>query len=540
MISTPAALPLRDYQQDTIGKVIRAIGVEGIQRPAVVIPTGGGKTVIFAHMATRGMLILVHRDELATQAANKVRAACPHLSVGIVKAEQNDVHVDVIVGSVQTLRNPARLAMLPKINLVIVDEAHHAAADSYVSIMTALGCYAPNGTPAVGFSATLVRGDKRSLGKVWDKVVQQIDILDMIPEWLVDPRGIKVVIDGLSLADVKRSGGDFTNVSLSDFMLSADAQKVVADAYVEHAADRQGILFAPSKAAARAFADELNARGIKAAAIWDGMAKNDRRDTLKRFERGEVQVLCNCMILTEGYDAPWASCVVIARPTTSAALYVQMVGRGLRKSPGKVDALILDVVGASEEHDLATLADLSSRRVDKVEPGESLTGAAKRLKKAGHPALAGYVSHADVDLFKAAVSMWLRTEAGLYFIALPKTDDAPESLVFLWPTDTADVFHVGVCPQSGKGGSWIKKDVSLDDAMAWAEEAVKSVDAKSLTNRRAAWRKRKEAPSPAQVRFAQQLKIEVTPETSKPELSDLITIKLASRRLDPTLPKVSA
>jgi len=525
-----SSLPLRDYQQETITRVHAAL-LSGVQRPAVVIPTGGGKTVIFAHMATAGTLILVHRDELVNQAVAKLTAIKPALSIGIVKAARNDVGHDVIVGSVQTLRNPMRLAMLPKINLVIVDEAHHAAAKSYVEIMTGLGCYDDHGTPAVGFSATLVRGDKLSLGDVWQKVVQHIDILDMIPEWLVDPKGIKVTVDGLSLADVKRTRGDLSATSLSDLMLDADAQKIVADAYVKHASDRQGILFAPTKAAARAFADAFNAAGISTGAVWDGMSDEDRRLTLKRFEKGDLQVLANCMILTEGYDAPFASCVVIARPTTSAALYVQMVGRGLRIFPGKTDCLVLDVLGASEEHDLATLADLSSKRVDKVEPGETLTGAARRLKKAGHPALTGYVDHTQVDLFHQSVSMWLRTDAGLWFVALA------DRLVFLWPGSDAGLFHIGICPTRDSGGSWIRKDLQLSDAMAWAEQEVKALDQKTLTNRRATWRKRKQPPSPAQLDYAERLRIPVPTDTTKAVLSDLITVRVASRRLDHKLPK---
>jgi len=537
MLASPTALPLRGYQADTIKKVEAAIA-SGVQRPAVVIPTGGGKTVIFAHMCRPGTVILVHRDELVRQAVKKVREVKPELTVGVIKAEENEVGADVIVASVQTLHKPGRLALLPKPSQVIVDEAHHAAAKSYITIMEAAGCFEPGGTPAVGFSATLARSDSKGLGDVWEKVVQHIDILDLISDgWLVDVRGIKVVVDGESMADLKRTGKDFTDTSISEFMLTETAQKITVEAFLEHASDRQGMVFSPTKATARAFADTFNARGITSAAIWDGMPKTDRSLTLKRFEAGEIQVISNCMILTEGFDAPYASVVVIARPTTSAALYVQMVGRGLRTHPGKTDAIILDVVGATEDHELATLADLSSRRVDKVEPGETLTGAAKRLKKAGHPALAGYVSHADVDLFSKAVSMWLKTEAGLYFIALPKTESEPDSLIFIWPTATLDNYHVGVCPQSGKGGSWIQRDVSLEDAMSWAEETVKLADAKYLTNRRASWRKKKDPASPAQVRFATQLKIDVPDDCTKAQLSDMITVKLASRRLDPTLPK---
>lgn len=526
------SLPLRGYQQDTIDKA-HAAWASGLRRIAVVIPTGGGKTVIFAHMAVKGTLVLVHRDELINQAVDKLMNVKPELSIGVVKAARNDVRHDVIVASVQTLHKPMRLAMLPKINLVIVDEAHHAAAKTYMSILTGLGCFTETGPNAIGFSATLVRGDKLSLGDVWEKVVQHIDILDLITTgWLVDPRGIKVTVDGLSLSEVKRTRGDLSAVSLSDLMLDADAQDVVAAAYVKHASDRQGILFAPTVKAAQAFADAFRSHGIKTDAIWDGMGNENRALVLKRFAAGDIQVISNCMILTEGYDAPFASCVVIARPTTSAGLYVQMVGRGLRTFPGKPDCLVIDVLGTSEEHDLATLADLSSKRVDVVEPGETLTGAARRLKAAGHPALTGYVGHADVDLFRNAVSLWLKTEAGLWFIALEK------DLVFLWPGNQPDVFNVGVCPTSARGGQWVRTGLILSDAMELAEAVAREADhSKHLTTRKASWRRRKDYPTNKQLTFATQLHIKIPIDITKPGLADLITIKLASIRLDGDLPK---
>src|SRR5690606_18956576 len=132
------------------------------------------------------------------------------------------------------------------------------------------------------------------------------------------------------------------------------------------------------------------------------------------FETGELEVLVNCMVLTEGFDEPSASCAIIARPTKSAALYVQMVGRVLRKHPSKRDALVLDVVGASAEHRLATLSDLTSRRVKEVQPGESLAEAAARERKQGNPNLANYVVNTDdVDLFHRSPSVWLSTNEGI-------------------------------------------------------------------------------------------------------------------------------
>ena len=550
-------LPLREYQRTAIDK-IRDAWDTGVQRPAVVLPTGAGKTVIFSHLAREilkdrkggNVLILVHREELATQTVAKLHAIAPHLSVGVVKAERDEVDADVIVGSVQTLRKSARLERLPKITAVIVDECHHATADSYVKILRYVGCMdVESGTPAVGFTATMGRDDAKTakvgLGDIWQKIIFSMDILDMIPDgYLVDPRGIMVTIDGMSLAEAKIVKGDFSESSLSDLLLDADAQHTVAQAYAEHAKDRKGLLFAPTVKAAHAFADAFNAAGITTEVVHGSMSADDRRFVLKRFASGETQVLSNCMVLTEGFDQPDASAVVIARPTRSASLYVQMVGRVLRPFPGKADALVLDVVGATEDHTLATLADLSTGRVDTVEPGESLMGAAKRIAKRGVLGLARYaVGVKAVSLFERSKSVWAQTDAGLWFVSTGCGD--PEScdlatdgtcrghLVFLWPGSEPGTYRVGICPTYARGGRWVTdEDVDLSTAMAVGEQTVEATDSGFLTSKRAAWRRRNEPPSPAQVGYARRLGIEISDGITKSGLSDLINKVVASRRLD--------
>lgn len=527
-------LPLRDYQRAAIDAVSSAWD-RGIKRPAVVLPTGVGKTVILSHMiaehlALGGMigkaLVIVHREELINQTVAKLHDVAPDLKVGVVKAGRNEIiGYDVIVASIQTIRKPERLEQLKNIGLVIVDECHHAAADSYVSVMNALSDHAL----FVGFTATMDRGDKRSLVDVWSEVVYTRDVLDMIPEYLVDVQGRMVTIDGMSLNEAKVTRGDYSDSSLSDLLLDAGAQEIVAESYKTHASDRKGLLFAPTVKAAQAFSDALNKVGIKSAVVHGSMPDEERKLVIKRFIKGDVQVISNCMVLTEGFDVPEASCCVIARPTRSASLYVQMVGRVLRPFPGKADALVLDVVGASEDHTLATLADLSSKRVDKVEPGETLTGAARRLKKAGHPALAGYVDHIEVDLFKRSSSMWSKTDAGLWFIS------TKDELFFLWPGNEVGKFNVGRCPIYASGGSWIQRNVSLMAGMAWAEEAAKEADQGFITNRKASWRKRNEPPTAGQIRYAAKLGLVLPSDITKGALSDMITRKVASRRLDSKL-----
>jgi superfamily II DNA or RNA helicase len=547
-------LKLRDYQEDAVNTTFEAIAL-GTNRPAVVLPTGAGKTVIFSWMANKWVrdrksrvLILVHRDELATQTVEKLHAVAPTLKVGVVKGSRNEyANVDVIVGSVQTLRRFNRRAPILNIGLVIVDEAHHAAAESYRNVLDHFGCFTGQ-TPAVGFSATLVRSDKGDLSEVWQRVVCQRDILDLIPKYLCDVRGKLVTVDGLSLGEIKTTRGDFSESSLTDALLTAEAQRFVVDAFFEHARDRKTIVFTPTVAAARAFNAQFIASGVRSAVIWGTMPQEDRRLVLKQFASGELEVIVNCMVLTEGFDEPSASCAIIARPTKSAALYVQMVGRVLRKHPSKRDALVLDVVGASQDHKLATLADLTSRRVPEVEPGESLMEAATRERKRGNPNLSNYVVNTDdVDLFHRSPSMWLKTYEGVWFISTRcatvsvldgvcaitnNTRKCTGHIWFLWPdANELGTYKVGVRPSYGNGGKFLREGLDLETAMSWAEQFAVEED-KTLANRSASWRRKAEKPSEQQKDFAERLGLEFPENITKRDLSDIISIHVASSRLD--------
>lgn len=545
-------LALRPYQEDALTAIIRGIA-DGVLRPAVVLPTGAGKTVIFSHLSKywhestgKRVLILVHRDELVTQTERKLHAVAPHLTTGVVKAKRAEIGADVIIGSVQTLRKLNRRADIQNVGLVIVDEAHHAAADSYVQIMEHFGCFTE--TPAVGFSATLVRSDKGDLSTVWQKVVEQKDILDMIPEFLCDVRGKLITVDGLSLGEVMMNRGDLAAGSLTDALLSADAQNYVVRGFLEHASDRPTIVFVPTVEATEVFADAFSEAGITVGRVWGSMPDEERRPELKRFAEGEIQVLVNCMVLTEGYDEPKASCAIIARATRSPALYVQMVGRVLRKFPGKTDALVLDVVGASMNFKLATLADLTSRRVVEILPGESLAEAAIREREAGNPNLANYViSTRDVDLFHRSPSAWLTTYEGVWFLntrcgwqhagcpEFPnRTEPCGSHLYFLWPTADAK-YRVGKRPTRKQGGKWLTESVDLEFAMEWAEQLAFDEDP-SLADRRASWRRKNESATDAQINRARLLRLEFDEKRiTKRELSDMMSVKMASDILDPAI-----
>lgn len=385
----------RDYQVDAM-EAIDAAEKAGVRRPLVVHPTGTGKTVTFAHAlvrrrerdGTRGA-VFVHREELAEQAIKKLRMIAPELSIGLVKATSNELDADVLVCSVPTVSQDARLAQLVEshkrnpFGMLVADEAHHAPAPSWTKTLTALGAFSPHGPLTVGFTATPER-DGKSLG-VWERVVSYMSIREAIYGGFLVPVPPAVVVETkVDMTKVRKTAGDYSDGDLGRELENAGAIEQIADAYVEHASDRKGLAFLPTVATAHHLARELCKRGIAAEALDGGTDKKLRPAILERLASGKTQVVTNCAVLTEGFDEPSISCVVVARPTKSHGLYIQMIGRGTRCSPGKTDLMILDIVGASHRHELVTRADLDldnedprkSKRGESEEPGKGYRCAA--------------------------------------------------------------------------------------------------------------------------------------------------------------------
>lgn len=555
-------LRLRPYQEEAVDAVFKA-WTEGVQRPASVLPTGAGKTVIFSHLAQRfrdwrtaadgsavrprRVVVLVHRDELADQTLAKLSVIAPHLKTGKVKAADNDVTADVMVCSVQTLARRARMEQLlgaqswaGDIGLVVVDECHHALADSYRNVMAALGCYSGSTDHlAVGFTATMARGDGHGLGDIWQDVVYQRSILWMIARgFLVDVRARMIEMADLNLRSVKRSGGDYTASSLGEAMQAAGAPEIIKQVLVKHAADRRSVLvFVPTVALAHETADALTEAGLTSGVVSGATPRAERLALYEQFRRGAVKVIVNCMVLTEGADFPYADCAVIARPTSNETLFTQMVGRVLRPSPttGKSDALVLVVSG--EGGSIRTLIDLEPAIRD-MEDGESLAEAYERNEaEADKPVKAGSVrfelKHRDLDLFKASPSyQWLRTPAGLQFIPCGTVGS-----IALWASSQPGLWDVIWIPNENKV-PWERLHTGLDlgMAMAWGEsEADERADLN--TGKKASWRKK--PASEGQIRYARTLRVQVPEGARAGDAADLISIALVARRTDRHLKRVA-
>lgn len=543
-------LTLRAYQREAIDSVTAA-WAEGIRRPAIVLATGLGKTVIFSQLASefiertgKRVLILVHRDELANQAMEKVSGIAPHLSVGKVKAAHNDVRAQVVVASVQTLSRAARLADLldwqgtaGPIGLIITDECHHALAPSYGKIYAAF----PDAVQ-LGVTATLARGDGIGLGSTWDEVVYEKSIAWGIKKKFLSPvRGVAVRAPGLDLSAVRSSRGDYQVNDLGHALTDSGALDVIPKAYTEHAEDRSGVVFLPTVETAEYTAHALRDAGITSAVISGATPREERAEIFEAHRTGRVQVLSNCMVLTEGWDAPHTSCIVVARPTQSNPLYVQMVGRGTRTYPGKADCLVLDIVGAGASNKLRTLVDLepgmfpdtvpctTCDRIPCVCPCSGCGGPRPCAACSERPELELVQGTTEeVDLFAGSTQSWLMTKGGVLFIP------AGDGEVLLWPSQTPGHWDVAHAPKTGR---WIRlhEALPLGTAQAWAETEADDLAGFNV-RKTASWRKKK--PSEAQLTFASQLGIEIPADVRSGDLGNLISVALASRKIDRRLPKV--
>lgn len=623
-----ALLPLRDYQAQAI-RAIHTKWYAGVTRPATVLPTGAGKTVVFAHLAEqflaanvgRRVLVLAHTDELVNQAAKRIRDVAPHRSIGIVKAAQNEVHTEIVVASVQTLARAARRDQIRNVGLIIVDECHHATARTYRNILEHFGAftalcaecieasdqvssdagrrvwpsYCPTGDCATnrtvggpiytaGFTATLVRGDKAKLSDVWEDVAFRLSIAFMIRSgYLLDVRGKRVEVPEFDLGQVKKSGGDYAEGSLGEALIEAFAPEIVAKAYVEQAGDRKGIGFAPTIDAAYAFAEAFADQGIKTEVVHGHTAERpmpieERRAILRRLHDGATQVVWSVMALTEGFDEPTVSCAVIARPTRSAGLYQQMVGRVLRPDlslapDDRGHALILDVVGISRKHDLRSLVDLSTREDLPENPDEDLSLLEledlivedEELESSG----AGlrepegyYVGPAETREFdplgRDSDRTWGQTPDGTYYLAA-----GTAGYVFLADSMTGDpgTYDVVWCTKSAAGFADRPRGLSFEMAIAWGEEeAIErgGHGTATLTAKKARWRKdpatsgqvtmvRRAGVKVEELEFAvglgESYRIEYRVDgerLTKGRASEIIDAHMAAKRIDPLVAAVKA
>jgi len=547
-------ITLRDYQTEAIEKVLDA-NERNVKRQLGVAATGLGKTIIFSSLTKRmGLptLILAHRDELISQAVEKLLFVWPDADVGVVKAERNEVDRQVVVASVQTLARASRRDQLPQdhFGLVIIDEAHHAKAVSYLNIIEHLKVGEEDGPLLFGVTATPDRGDGKGLDDVFSEITFSYDMLWGIRSgYLSDVRGLRVHLNA-DFGSIKKTRGDYDTGQSSQMLHDADAPHLVAEAWSKYASDRKTIVFTPTVAIASEVVDEMRKVGAEAAIVSGETPIDERRDILERYAKGDIRVIANCAVLTEGFDDPDTSCIIVARPTRSRALYTQMVGRGVRRHPGKEDCLVIDVVGATAEHSLVTIPSLFG--ITKQNPFEAAEKTVTQAmdEQVQEEIKRGELRAAEAELFHKVVESpiaWVGYKnaagQGCYTLSLGGRQDgtlviepiegdgenAHYRAIRQWEGDYVPEGEEGLTLRAdGSAEKALIHDVDLGMAQGVAEDFVRKNAQNALTDRGAAWRQR--PPTQKALDAAAKWRLEVDPEWTGGQLSDALSAHIAAKK----------
>lgn len=542
-------MKLRPYQLEAI----EAVEASPSHKQLVCLPTGTGKTVMFAEIAKRrqaigSTLILVHRDELVRQAVAKLNDAGLH-NVGIIQAEQNSLYEPITVASVQTLSRPKRARMFLEAQgpmaTIIIDEAHHAPAPTYRQVVdwllarTSEGCdidgllLGVTATPDRETQRTYMRRSKSGgmavgttlttgMGAVFDSLTYYRPLTDMIAEgWLVDlvPGTVDTDID---LASVKQTAGDWQEGALGAAMVAANSQVDIVRAWELSASDRPTIAFLPTVETSRMVAAEFERHGYTAEHI-DGTTPNElRQDTYRRLREGTTKVVTNCMVLTEGFDEPCVSCIIVARPTNSRSLFAQMVGRGSRLFPGKDDCLVLSVVDHSLDIDPVTLQTFLD---DKGwQDGQKLS--ARKEEQAA--AISEFI---DAGLNSEAIAFTqafkAKAKASLTWRKVGPTwrifGGREHGWISLKPVPNGETEHW--LPVTDNGLSIVNEPLPIDGAVSVTEQWLREHNVATVSDPNAKWRN--DEPSEAQLSLARKMKLNIT-GMNKGQVSDLIGDKAAA------------
>lgn len=569
---------LRDYQRQALDAFWAELSSD-VNRVAIEMATGLGKTITFAAAIDEWLstnpgvmggvwraLVLVHTDELVQQAVAKILAVTRgRWTVGVVKAGQNEVAKDIIVASVQTLASPDRRDQITDVGFIVVDECHHAVAKTYVDILEhyaatawTLKSAAPR-VPVLGVSATLARTDGQGLGHVWQAMPFSRSLPWGIRKgYLIDLVPYTITIPGLDAG----ASDSALDAQLADSI----APSAVVETWIDHAWRRipgqqrlfkpSTVLFAPLVQSAEAFADAFNAAGVKAEVIHGKLSRPERQAILDRYEAGVTTVICNAMVLTEGWDSPRTMCVIVARPTQSVPLFVQMVGRGLRPwlasgAPAREEqrCVLLCVQGTAGQ--LATVADLSEN-IGHVQDGVSLLAMEDQWDlgqdiENDAPVYSGPVRVEAWDaIVQASSKAWAYTAGGTPFLPTAKRG---QGYVFCVQVGQGwGVWHRGVV-QTGTP-ALVQRQATAPDlelAMAMAEDIAQDLGGDIgalLADKTRAWRKG--VPSTELLGLAQTLGLgkeligimEQRAAGKAGKLSDLVSKVEASRILDPVVLKI--
>lgn len=453
------AVTLRPYQEEA-RKSVEDRWLEGTKRTLVVLPTGTGKTVVFAKIAEdmvkkgNHVLILAHRGELLEQAADKIYKTTG-LKCSVEKAEETcvDSWFRITVGSVQSLQREARLSKFSEdyFGTIIIDEAHHAISPGYQTVLQHF-----KDAHVLGVTATPDRGDMRNLGEYFENLAYEYTLPRAIKEGYLCPIKALTIPLKLDISQVGIQSGDF---AVGEIGTALDPYlEQIATEMETYCRDRKTVVFLPLIKTSQKFVEVLTAHGFRAAEVNGG--SEDRSQILKAFDAGEYDVLCNSMLLTEGWDCPSVDCVIVLRPTKVRGLFCQMVGRGTRLSPGKKDLLLIDFLWLTDKHELCHPASLICEDNDVAQQMtknlEDKAGVAVDLEEAEKMATEDVIQQREDALAKKLAEMRRRKKKLVdplqYEMSIQAEDLAGYTPAFGWqmapPSDKQiqQLEKRGICP----------------------------------------------------------------------------------------------
>lgn len=387
---------LRDYQQEALD-AIQSSYEKGIRKQVAVLATGLGKTIIFSHLVSqrnqttgKKALIIAHREELLHQAKDKLQQVNPSLRIGIEQAQSTADHSmdDVILASVATIGKTGSKRLLNfnpnDFSTIIIDEAHHASAASYKTILRHFGVLKNDADSnknilLLGVTATPKRNDNQGIEHIFDETVYEYNIIDGIQKgWLSRIKAFKIRTQS-ELDEVRTLAGDFNIEELKQAVNTPRRNNLVVQTYKEKAHGQQALVFAVDVEHTRHLCLAFQDSGVKAAYITGETNKNERAELLRAYHAKEIHVMVNALVLTEGYDNEHIAYIFMARPTKSGILYQQMIGRGTRVQKDKPHLTIIDFVDNTERHTLQTAASLIGLEGTIDFGGEDILDARKKI-----------------------------------------------------------------------------------------------------------------------------------------------------------------
>jgi superfamily II DNA or RNA helicase len=531
---------LRPYQQEALDAVVLNAN-NGISKQLVVLPTGAGKTVIFSQLPiikpdTLPMLVLAHRSELLEQARSKILASNPNLTVEIEQADRKAGKVDVVVASVATLgrNNTPRIEEYPKdyFKSIVIDEAHHAAAPSYRRI---IDYFSPDFL--LGVTATPQRSDSTRLIDVFDEIVYYKTIQDLIQDgWLAPLIGYRVKTS-TDISEVEIQNGEYSQSQLEEKIDNPERNAYVVAAYRNLAMAKKALVFASGVRHAENLAVSFRQASVETAVIVGSTPREEREKILAQFAKGQISVIVNVGVLTEGFDEPSLEAIILAKPTRSTLLYTQIVGRGTRLFEGKEHCIIIDIADTTKGKKPIGLPTLLGMPPDFDLRGQSLTDVAKKFEE-----LESYCPGEAVRVLNPDDINTAYTRINL-FMPPPPNPVVLEYSKLVWAEIAEDEFHLGLnntesmrikCDTLGRWNVTIHDNhqkstrvlgitSDMRDAFARSDRWIQSNRASSvsLLDSSATWRA--DAPTDSQQKLLKRIGVPITNDMTKGMASQIIS-----------------